>query len=196
MFKLFLSKEKRLFEKNDDELMKLIQEGNHNAFSALVHRYFSKCYSIAYRFLGSINDSEDVVQIVFLKIWNNPFQWKGEHSSKVSNWLYRIITNQCIDLIRSRKPHCDFKDDILEVNTVSCEEQLAETEEQRWLEKAIIELPTNQKTALNLCFYEGLSNKEASEIMSLTTKAVQSLLMRAKAKLKKMWSEHLELNKK
>ena len=195
MFKLFPSKEKGLFEKNDDELMRLIQEGDHNAFSDLVHRHFSKCYSIAYRFLGAVDDSEDVVQIVFLKIWNNPFLWKEKHSTKVSSWIYKIITNQCIDLIRSRKSHCDVKDNILGVDTVSCEEQFSQTEEQHWLEEAISRLPIKQQAPLNLCFYEGLSNKEASEVMNLTTKAVQSLLMRAKTNLKKMWREHLELKK-
>ena len=195
MFKLFPSKAKWFFEKNDDELMMLIQKGDHKAFSDLFHRHFSKCYSIAYRFLGSVNDSEDVVQIVFLKIWNNPSLWKDGHSCKVSTWIYRIITNNCLNLIRDRKPQCEINDATFKADMVSCEEQFIRTEEQSWMEEAMLKLPINQRVALNLCFYEGLTNKEASQVMGLTIKAVQSLLMRAKQNLKEMRRECLEYDK-
>jgi RNA polymerase sigma-70 factor (ECF subfamily) len=57
-------------------------------------------------------------------------------------------------------------------------------QKQAMLERFILELPERQQLALNLCFYEGLSNNEAAEIVGVTVKALQSLLMRAKMRLK------------
>ena len=61
---------------------------------------------------------------------------------------------------------------------------MEQAQQEQMLEDAIQELPERQKLALNLCFYEGLSNKEAAEIMEVGVKALESLLMRAKAGLK------------
>jgi RNA polymerase sigma-70 factor (ECF subfamily) len=64
------------------------------------------------------------------------------------------------------------------------EEELATAQEQEFLENAIQALPERQKAALNLCFYEGLSNKDAADILGVGIKALESLLMRAKKSLK------------
>ena len=64
MFNLFSLKDKGISSKNDDDLMRLVQKGDHAAFTELVHRHSSKCYSIAYRFAGNICAAEDVVQVV------------------------------------------------------------------------------------------------------------------------------------
>jgi len=65
-------------------------------------------------------------------------------------------------------------------------------ERQRLLERQIAALPERQRTALNLCFYEGLSNRDAADIMGIRLKALQSLLMRAKITLKKTLQESME----
>jgi RNA polymerase sigma-70 factor (ECF subfamily) len=59
------------------------------------------------------------------------------------------------------------------------------------LEKEIVALPERQRTALNLCFAEGLSNQEAAEVMGVNIKALQSLIMRAKATLKQRLKAYL-----
>jgi RNA polymerase sigma-70 factor (ECF subfamily) len=64
-------------------------------------------------------------------------------------------------------------------------------QEQRILEKEIAALPERQRTALNLCFDEGLTNQEAAEVMGLHLKALQSLIMRAKTTLKERMKAHL-----
>ena len=65
------------------------------------------------------------------------------------------------------------------------------SQEQKMLEKEIAALPKRQRTALNLCFAEGLSNQDAAEVMGLKLKALQSLIMRAKATLKERLSAYL-----
>ena len=74
--------------------------------------------------------------------------------------------------------------DSISDDRMSAIEQMVMNERQELLEKAIMKLPERQRVALNLCFFEGLSNKEAAYILGVGVKAVESLLMRAKASLK------------
>ena len=64
------------------------------------------------------------------------------------------------------------------------EELIESQDRKRYIDKCLLELPENQRIAINLCFYQGLSNQEAGDIMGLKLKALQSLLMRAKLSLK------------
>jgi RNA polymerase sigma-70 factor (ECF subfamily) len=73
----------------------------------------------------------------------------------------------------------------------SADEAMIRIQEQRILEKEIAALPERQRTALNLCFDEGLSNQEASEAMGVNLKALQSLIMRAKTTLKERMKAYL-----
>jgi RNA polymerase sigma-70 factor (ECF subfamily) len=73
----------------------------------------------------------------------------------------------------------------------AADEAMIRAEEQRILEKEIADLPERQRTALNLCFAEGLSNQEAAEVMGVKLKALQSLIMRAKTTLKERMKAYL-----
>jgi RNA polymerase sigma-70 factor, ECF subfamily len=71
------------------------------------------------------------------------------------------------------------------------DETMMRIQEQKALEKEIAALPERQRTALNLCFDEGLSNQEAAEVMGVNLKALQSLIMRAKTTLKERLKAYL-----
>ena len=73
----------------------------------------------------------------------------------------------------------------------SADEAMIRNQEQKLLEKEIAALPERQRTALNLCFDEGLSNQEAAEAMGVNLKALQSLIMRAKITLKESMKAYL-----
>ena len=93
--------------------------------------------------------------------------------------------NQCKDQMRKRK--YNVGDDVLETmsdGSDNGEQIYTNRQEQIALEKAINTLPDKQKMALNLCVYEGLKQKEAADIMGVRLKALESLLSRAKSKLK------------
>lgn len=167
----------------DNELLKEIKLGNQDAFAVLVKRHTSKFYAVAFRMLGKRSDAEDIVQELFLKLWTKPEIWQEGRGAKFSTWFYRIITNRCIDHQRKKKP-----DQLLENYDIedksSIEEDLDKLARQKMLEQLLLELPERQRIAVNLCFYQGISNKEAAEIMEINLKALESLLMRAKKTLK------------
>lgn len=170
---------------DDEGLMTLIQKGDHEAFTLLVKRYTRMFYAAAYRMCSDQDMAEDIVQDAFLKLWNNPDLWDSARGAKFSTWFYRVVTNQAIDTMRKIKN--TKGSDVLERMSDDRDSQhdvLEDAEEQAIMEEVIQTLPERQKIALNLCFYEGLSNKEAAEILGVGVKGLESLLMRAKAGLR------------
>jgi RNA polymerase sigma-70 factor (ECF subfamily) len=172
---------KSLKQQTDEELMVLIQAYNHQAFSELVTRHSDRFYALSYRTLFNQSDAEDVVQESFLKLWRKPSLWQPKKGSQFTTWFYRLIVNACYDLNKKKSSQ--------ETSLIDQDyEQVAEDEgisqQLSDIESALKNLPERQRTALNLCFYEGLTNKEASGIMGIRLKALQSLIMRAKAALK------------
>lgn len=180
-------------EISDESLVALIQDlrvnGRHEAFAALVERHTQMFFAAAYRMCGNSEESEDVVQEAFLKFWNKPQGFDASKGVKFTTWFYRVVTNLAIDHMRKKKPHLHHGagDDVIAFMPDGgplADEVMAQDQEQSALEAAIQDLPERQKAALNLCFYEGLSNKEAAEVLGVGVKALESLLMRAKAGLR------------
>lgn len=183
---------KILVNYTDEELIGLIKNNDHNAFTELVKRHSTKFYSTAYRILMNKSDSEDMVQDAFLKLWNEPGLWDKNYKTKFTTWFYRVIINQCLDYKRKRsyRNHEEYTeaassqydtDDIIESKSKS-----------ELINDCIKELPERQQIALNLYYYENLSMDEAAEIMDLKRKGMESLVMRAKENLKDRLREYHE----
>lgn len=170
----------------DESLMALIRQGSHQAFSILVRRHTDRFYAAAFRMTGRGAEAEDLVQDAFLKIWHKPDVWKEGKGAKFTTWFYRILVNQNIDRLRKNQKMAS-DDSVLPFiadGRNGPEDDAVANDEQRRLEQAMAVLPERQKTALTLCFYEGLSNAEAAEVMGVKIKALESLLIRAKTGLK------------
>jgi RNA polymerase sigma-70 factor (ECF subfamily) len=171
---------------SDEELMALVRDHqSHHAYAELVQRHTSRFYAVAFGQCGSQDEAEDSVQDAFIKLWTKPQMWKSDHKAKFTTWFYRIVVNTAIDHMRKRKNHDgDDKMANLADHTPQADQALVDNQKSSALEAAIQGLPDRQKTALNLCFYDELSNKEASEIMAVSVKGLESLLMRAKKTLR------------
>ena len=171
----------------DESLMERICNGDHQAFEMLVNRYHQILYAAAFRTCNDVDLSEDVVQEALLKLWKKPQSFDSRKGVKLSTWMYRVVVNLTLDKLRAKKRRGVWSDDTIDSisdDRMSAIEQMVMNERQELLEKAIMKLPERQRVALNLCFFEGLSNKEAAYILGVGVKAVESLLMRAKASLK------------
>ncbi len=171
-------------ERQDGELLALIQEGRHDAFDVLVRRHTERFYRLAYRVLGNRQAAEDVVQDAFLKLWENPGSFRAERNARFTTWFHRVVVNLCLDRAKKKAPQAlgdavDPPDPAAAVDV-----SLERLEEKRQLEREIEALPARQRVALHLCFEENLSNQEAADHMGLGLKALQSLLMRAKTTLR------------
>ena len=168
----------------DEALMVLVCDQHHPAFCELVSRHSTRFYAISFRTLGNKADAEDAVQEAFLKLWRKPEMWNPKAEARFTTWFYRVVLNVCYDQQRKRKTE-PLKDDFdMADERENAEGELQRSEQKQVLENAIASLPERQQTALNLCFYEELSNQQAAEVMGLKLKALQSLLIRARANLK------------
>ena len=174
-------------DKNNDEiLMQLISKGDANAFATLLQKHLQKTVRMAIRIVGSKAEAEDVAQEAFIRLWKYAPNWKTkeEGGAKFTTWFYRVVTNLCIDYTRKRKMVA--LDNIQEPKSEGIEilTQMERYEKYDKLAEFVSLLPDRQRIALTLCFYEEMSNKEAAETMGITVKALESLLVRARRKLK------------
>ena len=178
-------------DKDDQELLALIQDGSHQAFAELVQRHTERFYRLAYRYAQNRETAEDLVQDAFVRLWENPASWRPDRNSKFTTWFYRIVVNLCLDWQKKKRPFPLDENMPLADERESADEAMIRSQEQRLLEKEIAALPERQRMALNLCFDEGLSNQEAAEAMGVNLKALQSLIMRAKTTLKERMKAYL-----
>lgn len=177
----------------DEVLMEQVKLGVELAFNTLVQRHHRRFYALAYRYMGRKQEAEDTVQEGFLRIWRQPELWHSDRNTKFTTWFYRVIVNICLDELRKKKPTAlptgwDAPDDSADNDTLHV---IEERRKQAMLEEAMRSLPERQQTALNLCFYEGVSNQEAADIMGVPLKTLQSLIMRGKQNLKEKLKDFL-----
>lgn len=171
-------------EPSDEELMAGVRRGDRESFSALVARHTQKFYGLAYRMTSSREEAEDIVQESFIAVWTNPGGWDADRRTKFTTWFYRVVANACIDRKRKHAP-LQLEDGYDPPGQESTAEEIVAMKRTKdEIDSHISALPESQRLALALCFYEGVSNREAAEIMGVSVKALESLLMRAKGSLR------------
>lgn len=175
---------------SDESLLSMIQEREHAAFAVLVRRHCTRFHRIAYRLVFDKHEAEDVLQEAFLRVWDRPTAWDRSKHTKFTTWFYRVLTNLCIDHNRKKRP-LPLPEASPIADPKPGQDVTADARDRQELLEALIqELPARQQLALDLCFYEGLSNQEAAEILGVRLKALQSLIMRAKTTLKERASRY------
>ena len=169
-----------------------VQQGDANAFEALVTAYQKQVYNLALRTVGNPEDAADLSQEAFLRAYRSIASFRGD--SKFSVWLYRLTTNICIDFLRSkgRKPtvsltmeNDDEETQELDVadDRFDPEENFQRAELQRAVQRGLNSLPEEFRTILILRELEGMSYAEIGEILHLEEGTVKSRLFRARSRL-------------
>lgn len=171
----------------DQELIRLVAEGDETSFARLVERYQRPVFSTIRRYLGGSSDVEDLAQDVFASVWQNARRFEGR--SAFSTWLYRIVVNRCLKHRRKHRIAVESLDEtsedapVPEQLTVEFSSRLEQERRSRIVNQAISELPERQRLALILTRFEGKSYQEACEIMGVSLSAIESLILRAKENL-------------
>lgn len=179
---------------NDQDLINALCKGDEKAFKLLVDTYKKSVFNTVLAFVQRVESAEDVTQDVFVKVFETIASFKGQ--SKLSTWIYRISINQALDFIRraSRKKRLARITSLFGADNELLHEQtdfyhpgviMEQKENAAILFKAINRLPDKQKAAFLLQRTEDCSQQKIAEIMQVNEGAVESLLSRAKANLKK-----------
>ena len=175
----------------DEALLERMRQDDVEAYRTLVERHMNRAFGVAMRVLKNSSDAEDVTQDAFVKAWTNRHKWEPGRA-KFSTWLYRVVVNRCIDLRRA--PRQEWLDDVPEPADEAEDSVTSIHRRQVYgrLEDALGRLPTQQRVAVVLSYYEELSNAEISEVMNTSVSAVESLLKRGRKGLRELLknSEH------
>lgn len=168
---------------NLGETVERVRAGDAAAFQRIVDTTSGRLVRLAARMLGNVSDAEDVVQEAYVKAYRALMTGEFDGRANVSTWLYRIVTNQSIDAMRSRKRR-PASTDLADESTsdlASAETKLALAELSDWLG----DLPADQRAALVLKAVEGLTSPEIAEILQCSEGAVEQRLVRGRAALRK-----------
>ena len=168
---------------SDEELVTLSQGGDLDSFNQLVLRWERPIYALAYRVIGREEDARDVAQETFLRAFRALKGFKGQ--AKFSSWLYRITLNLCRDWIRREKrtPVTPTPEglDIIELAgeatpSETIEELVGRRQLGRAVSKAMAMLPEDQRTAIILKEYHGLTFQEIAELLDCPLSTVKTRL--------------------
>jgi len=174
----------------DTALVRACQRGDIEAFEQIFRVYRNPVFRLAYRFTGNRDDAEDLTQEIFLKVFENIGSFRYE--SSFATWLYRIAVNTCMNFQRDKKPaeSLGVTDDL--GSSVSPEAICERGELQCKIEAEIASLPNPLKIAFLLVVVEGMTYREASEILGLSVDALRMRVSRARQILREKLKGYME----
>jgi RNA polymerase sigma-70 factor, ECF subfamily len=194
-----IKKEDRIAPQTDEELIKRFQDGDAQAYDLIVNRYKDQLLNFAYRFLGSIEEAEDVVQETFLRIFRNRHAYR--QIAKFSTWIYTIAGNLAKTELRKRKRRkmvylsdlgFDEKEYEIEDMQANTEREVDSVLKERIIQDAINELPNRFKQVIILVDIQELSYEEVGKIMKVPLGTVKSRVNRARLKLQSKLEDLME----
>jgi RNA polymerase sigma-70 factor (ECF subfamily) len=176
----------------DREALRRVAGGDAEAFAVVVEHHQERLLRLCRRLLGDAEEARDAAQEVFLKAYRGAAGY--EPRGQVYTWLYRIAVNHCLNRLRRRRvvrflpwsgaaggeaadaeaPPFDPPSE-----APGPEDELAARQRWRRVRRAVAVLPDNQRAVLVLVRWEGLSYREAAEVLGISVGAVESRLVRA-----------------
>jgi RNA polymerase sigma factor (sigma-70 family) len=162
---------------DDGEILKRLKNGDDKSFMEVVESYKKKVMSLCYSYTRDFQEAEDLSQEVFITLYNSIKNFRGDCS--LSTYIYRITVSRGLDYKRKRSIK-GFLTGLLNLGREDC----ADLDEKNYVRQCIMALPEELKTPIVLYYYIGLSQKEIAEVLSLSQKAVEGRIYRARQKLK------------
>ncbi len=189
--------ENRILNPEADEIsiIKQVLGGDADAFEHIVKKYEKKVYNLALRYLKNRDDALDLSQEVFIQVYNNLAQFRGD--SQFSTWIYRVTYNKCVDMLRKtqklRRNVVMSTDDENFFETrdrrASIEEDYEGRETLVTVMKIIDTLPSEQRDVVILRYIKDLSYSQIADVLEIAEGTVKSRLNRARLKIKEQLKE-------
>ena len=189
---------------SDNELVKRFREGDRHAYSEIVRRYQDRVYTQCFRWLGNRSVAEEVAQDVFIALFRSLPKFRGE--SKLSTWIYRVVTNHCKNrrLYRQRRAHDRHEplegprpedDDAprrqLADDRPGADASLHQSEAEELVRDALARLDEDQRRIIVLRDVQDLSYEEISDILGVPRGTVKSRIHRARTQLASVLSRRI-----
>lgn len=175
---------------DEKELIKQLQDEKtaHQAFDTLLKTYTEPVYWQIRRMVMNHDDANDIVQNVFLKVWTNLHNFRGD--AKLSTWLFKIAVNESINFLNKEKHRAntvsDGEEDSLLLSNLEADDFFDGDALQLELQQAIAKLPEKQRLVFNMRYYDELKYEEISEILGTSVGALKASYHHAVKKLTDM----------
>jgi RNA polymerase sigma-70 factor (ECF subfamily) len=170
------------------ELLNRLAAGDRDAVSHLYDRYAARVFALAVRILGNRADAEDVVQDVFAQAWRTAPLYRPERGS-VTAWIMVMTRSRAIDRVRARRggdqPLTDNDHDTLLSDAPPAGEELIAREQADRVRTAVMRLPDDQRRALELAYFEGLSQSEIADTLQTPLGTVKTRIRTALTTLRR-----------
>jgi RNA polymerase sigma-70 factor (ECF subfamily) len=162
----------------------------HYGFNVLVKTYQEKIYWLIRRMVIDHDDSNDLSQEVFVKIWRNISKFKGD--SKLYTWIFRIATNEALTHLRKKKrrffiPIIDVENEL--ASNLESDNYYTGDDIQLKLQKAILTLPEKQRLVFNMKYFEDMKYKDMSEVLDISIGGLKAQYHHAVKKIEKILKE-------
>lgn len=162
------------------DLVRRIREGDKEAFETLFYKYYAMLCVFSNTYVRSIDTSRDVVQDVYIKIWDNRENFHITQSLKA--YLYQAVRNQSLNYLEKNSQKLRLQDDLTrlrEIESAEYETELNTEELSEKIWKLVDQLPERRRTIFILYRKHGLSYKEIGEVMDISRKTVENQMGRS-----------------
>jgi RNA polymerase sigma-70 factor, ECF subfamily len=146
---------------SDAEIISRIGARDEHAMGLLYDRYSRVVYVVALRVVTDAAAAEDILQEVFLRLWRTPQAFDASRGS-VASWLAVVARNRAIDHIRKQRPETEPSETIVAVET-DLENEAARKQAATKARAILAGMPADQRTALEMAFYQGLTHSEIAD---------------------------------
>ena len=178
---------------NEKELLPKIADKDEEAFSELYKRFSQVVYNLSYRVVKNKSDAEEVVQKVFVQIWNKAENY-DQGRGAVSTWIMNITRSRAIDKIRSlKKTRNNISMDDTFLQFISPKGFIIEDakEKREIIKEALSKIPPEQKTVVETIYFEGYTHSEAADYLDIPIGTVKTRLRLGILKLKDLISPYI-----
>lgn len=176
----------------DYKLQQAVREGDKQVFSEIYEQFFANLSDFAYIMVKDKQESIDIVQDVFLTIWKNRALWEPKGSTK--SYLFKAVKNTALDYIKHQKvvrdwQKCNIETEKIKHKVEQPSFQMREADFSSSIDRAIEELPEQQKMVFLMSRKQGLTYSEIADILDISTKTVETHMGRALKKLRILLQE-------
>lgn len=174
----------------DDLLVSKIRENNEDAFKSLYDRYSKKIYYFSLRYLASKEETEELVQSIFINLWER--RRSLDATLTIKSYIYRSAVNYITNYLRKKAIRTRFNETEIqkaEIPSNHIYEQVFLHDLERTITSVVETLPTQQQKIFRLSRYEGLTNKEIAGKLDLSVRTVENQMYRVLKVLRKFLKE-------
>lgn len=166
----------------DDSILQKLREGDARIFKQLFEAYSPIFKGVCYRYTGSNERSNDIIQEAFVKIFKNVSGYTG--SGNFEGWMKRIVVNCCLDYIKQEHRFSFDSERVLEAERHTTWDIPMSELGVKEIVRLIDQLPDGLRTVFNLSVFEGFSHKEIGNALGISESASRAQLAKAKTKLR------------